>query len=273
MDVSKGHDKHCCVVQCVSKGRQNPNLSFHRFPPPGPKRNMWIWAIRRDLGPLFNISDETVVCSKHFRSEDFKWTPVRKTLKPEAVPSIFNWSKVTEPRRKIIKHEIPQKKCKTEVSLRLETTVNVSKGLDETQQLHLNVGSTDEAACAKIKDLEDQLKKKNEEVKQLQKRLEIERFGFISLSMFYAFLNYIKPAASSMTSYYYKSSSNVHSASVFIGHFISSNPCGGTIVVLYTFRSGLAASHGAYGLTTIPHGTTAIFYIYYKTEDSVCKLK
>ncbi|KAJ8299598.1 hypothetical protein KUTeg_023658 [Tegillarca granosa] len=179
MDVSKGHDKHCCVVQCVSNGRQNPNLSFHRFPPPGPKRNMWIWAIRRDLGPLFNISDETVVCSKHFRSEDFKWTPVRKTLKPEAVPSIFNWSKVTEPRRKIIKHEIPQKKCKTEVSLRLETTVNVSKGLDETQQLHLNVGSTstDEAACANIKDLEDQLKKKNEEVKQLQERLEIERFG------------------------------------------------------------------------------------------------
>ncbi|KAJ8306763.1 hypothetical protein KUTeg_015682 [Tegillarca granosa] len=203
MDVSKGHDKHCCVVQCVSNGRQNPNLSFHRFPPPGPKRNMWIWAIRRDLGPLFNvsmytrhISDETVVCSKHFRSEDFKWTPVRKTLKPEAVPSIFNWSKVTEPRRKIIKHEIPQKKCKTEVSLRLETTVNVSKGLDETQQLHLNVGSTstDEAACANIKDLEDQLKKKNEEVKQLQERLEIERFGVSSIPL-YNVVMYIKKGA------------------------------------------------------------------------------
>lgn len=76
------------------------------------------------------------------------------------------------------------------------------------------------------------LKKKDEELRQLKERLEIERFGvsrfshdnskiqfytgFISLSMFYAFFNFIQPAASSMTSYYYKSSAHVNQAT-FLG--------------------------------------------------------
>ncbi|XP_078318707.1 uncharacterized protein LOC144620793 [Crassostrea virginica] len=69
-------------------------------------------AIRRDPGPLFKISEHTVVCSRHFKTSDYKWTPVRKTLKPGSVPSVFNWTIVTTPRRDIPKHQIPGKRAR-----------------------------------------------------------------------------------------------------------------------------------------------------------------
>lgn len=50
-------------------------------------------------------TDDTYICSAHFTKEDFRWTPVRKCLKNTAVPSVFEWSTASEPRRKIVKHE------------------------------------------------------------------------------------------------------------------------------------------------------------------------
>ncbi|XP_065925018.1 THAP domain-containing protein 6-like [Magallana gigas] len=90
--MGQGNDKHCCVSHCTRNGRLNPNLSFHRILADQELRNKWILAIRRDPGPLFNA-----VCSQHFKSEDFKWTPVRKTLKPGSVPSVFTWKGEVRP--------------------------------------------------------------------------------------------------------------------------------------------------------------------------------
>ena len=60
------------------------------------------------------ISELTVVCSRHFKTSDYKWTPVRKTLKPwpGRVPSVSNWTIVTTPRRDIPKHQIPEKRAR-----------------------------------------------------------------------------------------------------------------------------------------------------------------
>lgn len=74
----------------------------------------------------------------------------------------------------------------------------------------------------KIKMLENMLKAKDDEVLKLQQKLEIERFGierfskdnsmlmfytgFMSFAIFSAFFDFIKPAANSMTSYYYRMS-------------------------------------------------------------------
>ena len=38
---------------------------------------------------IFKITSSTVVCSKHFKKDDYKWTPVNKTLKKDAVPLNF----------------------------------------------------------------------------------------------------------------------------------------------------------------------------------------
>jgi hypothetical protein len=78
---------------------------------------------------------------------------------------------------------------------------------------------------SKVSELEDLLKEKEEQITKLQKQLEIERFGihrfsndnalisfytgFTSMLMFTTFYEFIKPAASSMTSYYYRSSDKV----------------------------------------------------------------
>ena len=47
---------------------------------------------------FFQITDSTTVCKAHFKDEDFKWSPVRRTLKPSAVPSIFSWKDEPNPR-------------------------------------------------------------------------------------------------------------------------------------------------------------------------------
>lgn len=63
---------------------------------------------------------------------------MRKTLKPEAVPSIFKWSKPTEPRREITRHELPQKKRKME-ELTTSSMPNISENLEDIEQLSLDV--------------------------------------------------------------------------------------------------------------------------------------
>ena len=40
----------------------------------------------------FQITSSTVVCSKHFKADDYKgWNPVMKQLNPTAVPAICEW--------------------------------------------------------------------------------------------------------------------------------------------------------------------------------------
>ena len=49
----------------------------------------------------FQISNSTVVCSKHFDKCDYKWTPTgKKLLKPNIVPHEFNWPQVEVSLRK-----------------------------------------------------------------------------------------------------------------------------------------------------------------------------
>ncbi|KAJ8307895.1 hypothetical protein KUTeg_014542, partial [Tegillarca granosa] len=92
--------QHCCVPLCTFDARNNPNLNFHHIPKDPDVRKQWIIKIRRDEGTHFKITPSTVVCSKHFKPEDYKsWTPVRKVLNKNAIPSIFDWSKEGNPRR------------------------------------------------------------------------------------------------------------------------------------------------------------------------------
>lgn len=62
----------------------------------------WIAAIRRDKGKYFNVTEYTRVCSRHFTSNDNKYslTGRKKTLKDSAVPSVFPLKKEKQVRRK-----------------------------------------------------------------------------------------------------------------------------------------------------------------------------
>ncbi|VDI59326.1 Hypothetical predicted protein [Mytilus galloprovincialis] len=174
---------------------------------------------------MATISDQTVVCSRHFKYTDFKWTPaVRKTLKSDSVPFVFDWSNLITPRRELFKHPVPQKRPRPESDTEIEADDDISLGCEpypEFQETNLIVCSPQKD---KIQELEALVKSRDQEIQRLQKKIEIERFGinrfstdntmilfytgFVSMSMFSAFFNFIKPVANSMTSYYYKSNDN-----------------------------------------------------------------
>ena len=103
-EVSKksSHGYFCCVPDCNNRSVKNSSLSFHRFPSAernNDLRRAWLQAIRRDVGPNFQITSNTRVCSSHFLSDDYRKSPIssidlgqsRRNLLPEAVPSLFSW--------------------------------------------------------------------------------------------------------------------------------------------------------------------------------------
>uniref|UniRef100_A0A3Q2NS27 THAP-type domain-containing protein n=1 Tax=Fundulus heteroclitus TaxID=8078 RepID=A0A3Q2NS27_FUNHE len=59
-----------------------------RFPKNGKMRRLWELALRRDG---FVANGRTLLCSEHFRSEDFDRTGQTVRLKDGVVPNIFNF--------------------------------------------------------------------------------------------------------------------------------------------------------------------------------------
>ncbi|XP_067667552.1 THAP domain-containing protein 1-like [Haliotis asinina] len=145
---------HFCVPLCTSVARNDGSLSFHTFPKPEALRKRWKVAIRRDEGPFFTITRKSVVCSKHFRPEDYKYTPVRRTLKQGSVPSIFPWTLENMKSSSLLDCDPHEEE---EDSLSAQTQTDVS--LPDTQHLLKRI-----LELEKEKDL-------------LKQQLTIERFG------------------------------------------------------------------------------------------------
>ena len=97
---------HCCVPNCTKKGYREDDgskVSYFVFPAEKTLRKKWIHAIRREEGKHFTITQSTKVCSRHFRDYDLKKSLAgRISLQPNAVPSLFSWTR-TSPR----KHKAP----------------------------------------------------------------------------------------------------------------------------------------------------------------------
>ncbi|XP_031143471.1 THAP domain-containing protein 2-like [Sander lucioperca] len=80
----------CAVVGC-SNGRnaktKQQGITFHRFPKDKVKRQAWTVALRRrDFEP----HARSVVCSCHFKPEDFDMTGQTTRLREGAIPSFPN---------------------------------------------------------------------------------------------------------------------------------------------------------------------------------------
>uniref|UniRef100_A0A667XBB6 THAP-type domain-containing protein n=1 Tax=Myripristis murdjan TaxID=586833 RepID=A0A667XBB6_9TELE len=63
-------------------------ITFHLFPKTGERRRKWELALRREG---FAATDRTLLCSEHFRSEDFDRTGQIVRLKDGVVPSTFSF--------------------------------------------------------------------------------------------------------------------------------------------------------------------------------------
>ena len=65
--------------------------SFHKFPDDEGVLRQRIVAIRRDIGVNFQVTQNSRVCSRHFKPTDYirSLTGRKKTFKTSAVPSVF----------------------------------------------------------------------------------------------------------------------------------------------------------------------------------------
>ena len=95
---------HCCVLLCTKKGYREEEtgetVSYFKFPTEEGLRKLWIHAIPRDEGKCFQISSTTKVCSRHFKSDDFKRSLNGVvSLRKGAVPSVFTWKR-SSPRKR-----------------------------------------------------------------------------------------------------------------------------------------------------------------------------
>ncbi|XP_069671122.1 oocyte zinc finger protein XlCOF6-like isoform X2 [Periplaneta americana] len=108
---------YCCVPFCTSNRKKSGGrLSFHEFPCDRERCEKWLKVIsRQDFVPNSN-SPSSVVCSLHFKEEDYCNNGKFRRLKPNVVPTIFpNYSKykvtgIKRPRRTITKTDLPPAK-------------------------------------------------------------------------------------------------------------------------------------------------------------------
>ncbi|XP_070759528.1 THAP domain-containing protein 2-like [Enoplosus armatus] len=79
----------CAVVGCSNERNaktKEQGITFHRFPKDVVKRRAWKVALRRrDFEP----NHHSVVCSCHFKSEEFDMTGQTTRLKEGVIPSLF----------------------------------------------------------------------------------------------------------------------------------------------------------------------------------------
>ncbi|KAK7095232.1 uncharacterized protein [Littorina saxatilis] len=228
-------NQHCCVPLCTStrsKSDENNRISFHKFPGATDvqRRKDWLVKIRRDSGPAFKVLQHTVVCSLHFRPDDFKWTPVVRSLKPDAVPSIFPWTMPTPTRKPPTKRAVlsPQKpgnkKQKAAASEGLPTgqeqEVNPKESgpssslILASEKPEEDTFNTD-SLLARIKELEGQLHGEQEKVAVMRlERFGVERFsaddntfehytGLPNYRTFQILFDFLSPSAGTMRQPYY----------------------------------------------------------------------
>ncbi|CAL8117896.1 unnamed protein product [Orchesella dallaii] len=83
----------CAVAEC--RNRNGPDLAFHRFPSHD-KVRCKKWEVKCKRLDKLNVANARV-CAAHFTDEDYErdlqnellGLPLRKKLKPTAIPSIF----------------------------------------------------------------------------------------------------------------------------------------------------------------------------------------
>ena len=102
-------------------------------------RNKWKHAIRREEGPHFKITESTKVCSRHFRDSDIKKTLAGKhLLKPDAVPSLFPWTRTSPRKRKSPKERIVSPSSTVDIGS-LNEVEDVEEGvLEQIEEFEVN---------------------------------------------------------------------------------------------------------------------------------------
>ncbi|XP_076869392.1 THAP domain-containing protein 6-like [Brachyhypopomus gauderio] len=85
--------RSCSAYNCTNRfstETRSIGITFHRFPKDRDLRKRWETAVRREQGRKgFSASLSSMLCSEHFRPEDFDRTGQAVRIRTGAVPSVF----------------------------------------------------------------------------------------------------------------------------------------------------------------------------------------
>ncbi|XP_026116957.1 uncharacterized protein LOC113095799 [Carassius auratus] len=172
---------YCCVPGCRSFSRQNKdNTSFHKFPQDRELQKKWIVKIRRDIGPNFQITKNTRVCSKHFSPECFSrtLTGIRK-LKEGSVPSVFTWTQQPNERKTLRSQE------KWHLEEEHEEDESSTKDGPSNEECHVTeMPNTDHDYCVEPMTTEEKLVAAQEDISRLSAENEALRSNQFGIQNF-----------------------------------------------------------------------------------------
>ncbi|KAM3850216.1 THAP domain-containing protein 6-like [Diretmus argenteus] len=80
----------CAAWGCANRrslGSRSRGITFHMFPKEKELRRQWEVALKRES---FSASDSSVICSEHFKLEDFDRTGQTVRIRDGTKPSVFN---------------------------------------------------------------------------------------------------------------------------------------------------------------------------------------
>ncbi|XP_068506525.1 THAP domain-containing protein 6-like [Syngnathus scovelli] len=112
---------HCAAIGCRQRRTvesKKQGITFHKFPRDDEMRRLWEEAMRRKD---FTASDESVLCSQHFRSYDFDKTGQICRIRTGVIPSLFNFP--DRPR------QIPHEEKRTSTIRTTKTSLKAQEGL------------------------------------------------------------------------------------------------------------------------------------------------
>ncbi|XP_024921290.1 THAP domain-containing protein 6-like isoform X2 [Cynoglossus semilaevis] len=83
--------EHCAANSCFSRRtveNRARGITFHKFPKDKEMRRKWEISLQREE---FTASNTSVLCSEHFKQDDFDRTGQIVRLRNEVIPSIFSF--------------------------------------------------------------------------------------------------------------------------------------------------------------------------------------
>ncbi|XP_049451721.1 THAP domain-containing protein 6-like [Epinephelus fuscoguttatus] len=109
--------EHCAAYSCSNRRtieNRAQGITFHKFPKVKDVRKKWEMALRREG---FTASDSSVLCSEHFKQDDFDRTGQIVRLRDGVIPSIFSL---------LVHLQRPEKGRTTSTSRRAEDSLSVA---------------------------------------------------------------------------------------------------------------------------------------------------
>ena len=101
------------------KDTDGTKVSYFKFPTENAMKKKWLHAIRRQDGKHFKFTENTKICSRHFREGDIKKSLAGKNELRDVVPSVFPWIRKSPRKRKNPAERnfelTASKKCITEI--------------------------------------------------------------------------------------------------------------------------------------------------------------